>query len=676
METVYKLYNMLFTKCTRAEYNSISTYNEKTQYIVTETDGKISLYLGTRPLVSESSAEFTPAEKTKLAGIQAGAEVNVQADWNVTDSSSDAYIKNKPNVVKLNSSGSIVLDAGDKYIETRKNTTFPSQVKNGSTWEDNYTITDHNLLANYINTGATPQAWINNKYKYDFFQTNLYNEENLTILDNLISKKWISCISQTRSFLLAGGDYEGRNLCTQTAIRVIPSTVYSITGEQVSSSENTYVATAHTQDIRNTNGTNANPSLNVDSTTHTATIGTSSHYTGQISGTVIPLTPKSVVVTIDGVPYADNGLGTIQFPKRTGDTDFPIINVDYITGKITNIPSSYTTLNISWSYKNASEYYYRGDTILNRDQIKRTDVFAFTMGSIGSEDIDKIENIIAGTYAPTNEEFLKYDLDQNGVIDATDLKYAKFIEYPVDTTFDFSVPGTREGETSRVTGPWTQLYSQKTLALGSSYNSKLPRQTSYRANILTKSLVFYYLNGYDENISTFQNVNIYSDLILDNENLRITNAYTDNLITKVPGTVQSKSVNNTVYHRSYSATIETPSLVTGTELKFDFGQAYSAVVYGVVGENSSPSSIAPYNINCGISYTGNTRSIQGVGCAFSSNSTFYHVCIEIKFNADSTSLDCKKVTAINSKVFKVDSNGVLEEINNPYLTILDIRGIG
>lgn len=43
-----------------------------------------------------SEADFTSAEKTKLAGISEGAEVNVQADWNVTDPASDAYILNKP----------------------------------------------------------------------------------------------------------------------------------------------------------------------------------------------------------------------------------------------------------------------------------------------------------------------------------------------------------------------------------------------------------------------------------------------------------------------------------------------------------------------------------------------------------------------------------------------------
>lgn len=40
--------------------------------------------------------QYKDAYKTKLDGIAAGAEVNVQSDWNVTDTDSDAFIKNKP----------------------------------------------------------------------------------------------------------------------------------------------------------------------------------------------------------------------------------------------------------------------------------------------------------------------------------------------------------------------------------------------------------------------------------------------------------------------------------------------------------------------------------------------------------------------------------------------------
>lgn len=43
-----------------------------------------------------STEDYTSAEKTKLAGIEPGAEVNVNADWNAT--SGDAEILNKPTI--------------------------------------------------------------------------------------------------------------------------------------------------------------------------------------------------------------------------------------------------------------------------------------------------------------------------------------------------------------------------------------------------------------------------------------------------------------------------------------------------------------------------------------------------------------------------------------------------
>lgn len=49
-----------------------------------------------------SEDNYTTAEKTKLAGIATGAEVNVQPDWNVADTGSDAYIKNKPSSLPAN----------------------------------------------------------------------------------------------------------------------------------------------------------------------------------------------------------------------------------------------------------------------------------------------------------------------------------------------------------------------------------------------------------------------------------------------------------------------------------------------------------------------------------------------------------------------------------------------
>ena len=49
-----------------------------------------------KAILDATTASFTTALLQKLNAIAAGAEVNVQSDWNIADSSSDAFIKNKP----------------------------------------------------------------------------------------------------------------------------------------------------------------------------------------------------------------------------------------------------------------------------------------------------------------------------------------------------------------------------------------------------------------------------------------------------------------------------------------------------------------------------------------------------------------------------------------------------
>ena len=45
-----------------------------------------------------SENNFTNLEQVKLSGIEEGAQVNVQADWNQTDDEADDFIKNKPEI--------------------------------------------------------------------------------------------------------------------------------------------------------------------------------------------------------------------------------------------------------------------------------------------------------------------------------------------------------------------------------------------------------------------------------------------------------------------------------------------------------------------------------------------------------------------------------------------------
>lgn len=59
----------------------------------------IEISANTIPIVTSSvNGLMTSAMFDKLTSIESGAEVNVQPDWNTSDSTADSYIKNKPNV--------------------------------------------------------------------------------------------------------------------------------------------------------------------------------------------------------------------------------------------------------------------------------------------------------------------------------------------------------------------------------------------------------------------------------------------------------------------------------------------------------------------------------------------------------------------------------------------------
>ena len=43
-----------------------------------------------------SAGQMSKTDKQKLDGVETGAEVNVQSDWNQSDGTKDDFIKNKP----------------------------------------------------------------------------------------------------------------------------------------------------------------------------------------------------------------------------------------------------------------------------------------------------------------------------------------------------------------------------------------------------------------------------------------------------------------------------------------------------------------------------------------------------------------------------------------------------
>lgn len=68
-----------------------------------------------------STNDFTTAEKNKLSNIEAGAEVNVQSDWNQSDSTKDDFIKNKPTLRQPSTDGT-----SGQYLKSNGNGNAPS----------------------------------------------------------------------------------------------------------------------------------------------------------------------------------------------------------------------------------------------------------------------------------------------------------------------------------------------------------------------------------------------------------------------------------------------------------------------------------------------------------------------------------------------------------------------
>lgn len=76
-------------------YTKSASDNDGTTYTVSNETTTIPA------ATTQVAGVMTAADKSKLDNIAAGAEVNVQSDWNQTTNTADDYIKNKPTVAQF-----------------------------------------------------------------------------------------------------------------------------------------------------------------------------------------------------------------------------------------------------------------------------------------------------------------------------------------------------------------------------------------------------------------------------------------------------------------------------------------------------------------------------------------------------------------------------------------------
>ncbi|WP_206426605.1 hypothetical protein [Clostridium sp. E02] len=130
-----------------------------------------------------STNDYTNSEKNKLAKVAAGAEVNVQADWNESDSTSDAFIKSKPSSLPANGgsaerlSNAIQIIDYDAFVPIKvlQGSITPVRADNNakSPWlnttsgfliQSNYTDSWHLLIFRSGGEGWAYRSFYNNKW--------------------------------------------------------------------------------------------------------------------------------------------------------------------------------------------------------------------------------------------------------------------------------------------------------------------------------------------------------------------------------------------------------------------------------------------------------------------------------------------------------------------------------
>ena len=121
----------------------------------TALDGKVAVVSGK----GLSANDFTDILQTKLNNIAAGAEVNVQSNWNESSNSSDAFIQNKPTDITNLSTHNVtelqdVTNAGSGIIITGAERTKLTNLAANA---------EQNVQSNWTETDTNDDSFIQNK---------------------------------------------------------------------------------------------------------------------------------------------------------------------------------------------------------------------------------------------------------------------------------------------------------------------------------------------------------------------------------------------------------------------------------------------------------------------------------------------------------------------------------
>lgn len=254
---------------------------------------------------------FTTTLKDKLDGIEAGADVNVQSDWNQTNSSADDYIKNKP--------ANLVQDAS--YVHTDNNFTTALKDK----LDGIQTGAEANVQADWTESNTSSDSYIKNKPTLATVATSgaysdLSGKPTINNVPAVTSSDDNKVLKASYSGGVGSYSWENESGGTVTDVQVNGSSVVSggVASITVPTVDQTY----------NASSTNAQSGTAVAGAVSSAVSGIN-----QVPSSTQSDSSKVLTVNSSGIPVWENPPTEI-FYVTYGTTTFQQVKAAYDAGKV------------------------------------------------------------------------------------------------------------------------------------------------------------------------------------------------------------------------------------------------------------------------------------------------------------------------------------------------------
>jgi hypothetical protein len=250
---------------------------------------------GTTTAASQTAAGLMSKEdKTKLDGISTGAGANVQADWDVNETTSDAFIKNKPPIPTKSSwnyDDSYVKYSASQSLSDVQKTQARANIGAGTS---NFSG-DYKDLTNTPPTGAAAEKDVDTSISADSTSTNLPTSKAVADLvasarltDDQGNKVDLSKYALKAQKIIAGnGLTGGGDLSTDTTLNVGAGNGIIVSGDTVSAKAGNDGITVDSTGINHAVPTTVAPNITAASRKYITgvTLDTYGHVTGLTTGT-------------------------------------------------------------------------------------------------------------------------------------------------------------------------------------------------------------------------------------------------------------------------------------------------------------------------------------------------------------------------------------------------------